>query len=74
MKRIPEMAARTARDLGKSCGCDISEMKLGKRIWGTQRKDMLRRLFMLAILLGCWFLWERWVRWGEGKGLPGDTG
>ena len=46
MKRKTEMAARTARDLGKSCGFSISEMKVGKRICGTQRKVMLRTAFM----------------------------
>ena len=32
MNRKAETPARTARDLGKSCGRSISEMKVGKRI------------------------------------------
>lgn len=37
MKRKAETPARTARALGKSWGFSISEMKVGKRICGTQR-------------------------------------
>lgn len=32
MNKKKEIAARTASDLGKSCGFSISEMKVGKRI------------------------------------------
>jgi len=46
MKRKKEMPVRTARDLGKSCGFSISAMKVGNRIWGTQRKVMFRTAFM----------------------------
>ena len=46
MNRKADMPVRTARDLGKSCGRSISEMKVGKRIWGTQRKVMFRTAFM----------------------------
>ena len=46
MKRKMEMDTSTARDLGKSCGFSISEMKVGKRIWGTQRKVMFKTAFM----------------------------
>ena len=46
MKRKIEMPVRTASDFGKSWGFSISEMKVGKRIWGTQRKVMLSTAFM----------------------------
>ena len=46
MNRKTEIPVKTARDLGKSWGRSISEMKVGKRICGTQRKVMLRTAFM----------------------------
>lgn len=48
MKRNVDTAPRTARAFGKSWGFSISEMKVGKRIWGTQRKVMFRTAFMQA--------------------------
>lgn len=48
MKRKAEMAARTVRAFGKSCGLSISAMNVGKRICGTQRKVMLRTAFIAA--------------------------
>ena len=38
MNKKAEMAVKTARDLGKSCGFSISAMNVGNRICGTQRK------------------------------------
>ena len=46
INRMTDRAVRTARDLGKSSGFSISAMKVGNRIWGTQRKVMFKTAFM----------------------------
>lgn len=46
MNKKAEIPVKTAKALGKSCGFSISEMKVGKRIWGTQRNVIFRTAFM----------------------------